>query len=51
MARKTPAGEPEFDQGPIRLAKQELGGNCVPKPELGNETRCVKRTLHEKLKK
>jgi hypothetical protein len=37
MIRKAPAGEPEFDQGPVLLAKLELGGNCVPKPELGNE--------------
>jgi len=37
MSRKAPAWEPEFDQSSVLLAKQELGGNGVPKQELGNE--------------
>ncbi len=37
MTREAPAGEPKFDQSSVVLAKQELGGNCVPKQELGNE--------------
>jgi hypothetical protein len=31
------------DQRSVLLAKQELGGNCVPKQELGNETRSSKQ--------
>ena len=29
--------EQNFDKNSVLLAKQELGGNCVPKQELGNE--------------
>ena len=37
MTGKAPAWKPQIDQSAVLLAKQELGGNCVPKPELGNE--------------
>jgi hypothetical protein len=37
MTREAPGGEPKFDQSAVLLAKLELVGNCVPKPELGNE--------------
>jgi hypothetical protein len=42
---------PQFDQNLVLRAKQELGGNGVPKLELGNEKRntrnvgCVSRTI------
>jgi hypothetical protein len=32
------AYNPKFDQSSVLLAKPELGGKCVPKQELGNET-------------
>jgi hypothetical protein len=37
MTREAPAWEPKFDKSSVLPAKQELGGNCVPKQELGNE--------------
>jgi hypothetical protein len=35
MTGKAPARELKFDQSTDLLAKQELGGNCVPKQSLG----------------
>jgi hypothetical protein len=37
MVGKVPAGRWKFYRSAALLAKQELGGKCVPKPELGNE--------------
>jgi len=37
MTREAPAWEAKFDKSSVLFAKQELGGNCVPKQELGNE--------------
>jgi hypothetical protein len=41
MTREAPAWEPKFDKSSVLLAKRELGGNCVPKQELGNEQKEV----------
>ena len=41
MTREAPAWERKFDKDSVLLAKQEIGGNCVPKQELGNEQKEV----------
>ena len=41
ITREAPAWEPKFDNSSVLLVKQKLGGNGVPKQELGNEQKEV----------